>query len=173
MSGNGYLEARVRVGDYLAARAQQMAGGNIGDEIGTLAVTDPDEGVVMRTLLYSDLVILLRHGSFREETAPLAEGLREAAAGVGLIPLAALLQGLADWIQSASMVDLIECGWLAEASAVVRALRPERTERAPGSVYRPGDPRGFVEYQDCTSDLCAAQRHHTARCRAAQYGGAQ
>lgn len=173
MSGNGYLGARVRVGDYLLARTQQMAGGNIGDEIGTVAVTDPDEGVVMRTLLYSDLVTLVKHGSPRIEPAPLAEGLRAAADGVALVPLAALLRALADWVQSASMVDLVECGWLAEASAVVQALRPERTERAPGSVYRPGDPRGFVEYQDCTSDLCAAQRHHTARCRAAQYGGAR
>ena len=172
MSGNGYLEARVRVGDYLLARTQQMAGGNTGDEIGTVAVTDPDEGVVMRTLLHSDLVTLIKHGNPRIEPAPLAQDLRRVAAGIQLIPLAALLQGLADWIESASMVDLIECGWLAEASAVVRAMRLENTEQAPDSPYPPGDPRGFVEYQGCQSHLCAVQRRHTARCLAVR-GGVQ
>lgn len=189
--GTGYLEACVRVGDYLHARSRQVAGGNIGDEIGTVAVTVDGE-VRMATLAHSDLLVLLRHGRMRPDATPLAAGLRTAASGVALVPLAALLQRLADWIDSASLVDLVECGWLNEAQAVVQALSgvdcgdpehagmtcdqydaaldgtPQGEDQTPipGNPYPDGDPRGWAEYDPCRSHLCAVQRQHTARCRA-------
>lgn len=34
----------------------------------------------------------------------------------------------------------------------------------PNNPYPKGDPRGWVKYRDCITDMCAAQRQHTPNC---------
>lgn len=143
MSTN-YLEAAVRVSEWIAVRQQQIDGGGIDPQvIHSLAIPDPqgERRTVLAELRMDDLRTVL-HQSRQQygQAAPLAEALQAAARRVaetpglygGIVPdpradaLAALLDKLACWLTSErSVVDLVECCWMAQAQALAYALGVE------------------------------------------------
>lgn len=81
--------------------------------------------------------------------------------------------GTAKWMGQPLLGEKLAASLRDPADAgVVRWAQPlwpgENTEPVEGSPYPPGDSRGFREYDPCRTDLCAANRQHTARCVAAR-----
>lgn len=56
----------------------------------------------------------------------------------------------------------------AERLNLVAAPQLAESKPTAATPYPPGDPRGLPEYQDCWTDMCAAQRQHVRSCKSAE-----